>query len=83
MVLEVCTSQNYRILFSFGLYWLCMNKYVDDIRWVAGKNVGLNEPTSFLDHVCLGCAQRECKPNEITIKEYREVFESRNFCWSI
>ena len=25
------------------------------------KNVDLDEPTSFLDHENLGCAQRECK----------------------
>ena len=29
-----------------------------------------------LDHVYLGCTQRECKPNEI-LKEYREMFESQ------
>ena len=52
--------------------------YVDDIK-LAGKtenieptwkflmkDVELGEPTSFLDHVCLGCTQRECKiSNEI------------------
>ena len=31
------------------------------------KNVNLDEPTSFLDHV----------PNEIIIDEYRKMFESR------
>ena len=31
-------------------------------KWL--KNVDLKEPTSFLDHVYLGCTQRECKPNE-------------------
>ena len=41
------------------------------------KNVDLDEPTSFLDHENLGCTQRECKPNEIIIREYREMFESR------
>ena len=34
-------------------------------------NVDLEEPTSFLDHVYMGCIQRECKPNEIIIEEYR------------
>ena len=29
------------------------------------KHVDLDEPTSFLDHVYLGCTQRECKPNGI------------------
>ena len=28
------------------------------------KDVDLEEPTSFLDHVCLVCTHRECKPNE-------------------
>ena len=28
------------------------------------KNVDVDETTSFLDHVYLGCTQRECKPNE-------------------
>ena len=32
------------------------------------KNVDLDETTSFLDHVYLGCTQRECKPNEIIIE---------------
>ena len=31
------------------------------------KQVDLGEPTSFLDHVYLGCAQRECTPNEFII----------------
>ena len=29
----------------------------------------LDEPTSFLDHVHLGCTQRKCKPNEIMIED--------------
>ena len=29
------------------------------------KNVDLDKPTSFLNHVYLGCTQRECKQNEI------------------
>ena len=41
------------------------------------KNVDLDEPTSFLDHVNLGCTQRECIPNEIIIEQYQEMFESR------
>ena len=41
------------------------------------KIVDLDEPTSFLDHVYLGCTQRECKPNEIIIEEYRKMLESR------
>ena len=40
------------------------------------KNVDLDEPISFLDHVNLGCTKRECKPNEIIIEPYREMFAS-------
>ena len=28
------------------------------------KNEDIDEPTSFLNHVYLGCSQRDCKPNE-------------------
>ena len=41
------------------------------------KNRDLEEPTSFLDHVHLGCTQRECKPNEIIIEQYTKMIESR------
>ena len=36
------------------------------------KDIDLRDPTSFLDHVCLGCTQRECN-----ISNYRDLFESR------
>ena len=41
------------------------------------KHVDPDETDSFLDHVYLGCTQRECKPNEIIIEEYTKMFESR------
>ena len=41
------------------------------------KLVDLGERTTFLDHVYLGCTQRECKSNESIIEEYRKMFESR------
>ena len=44
--------------------------------WRMIKNVDVDEPTSCLDHVYLGCSQRECKPNE-TIEQYKKTFESR------
>ena len=33
------------------------------------KNVEIDEPTSFLDHVYLGRTQCECKPNETIIEQ--------------
>ena len=41
------------------------------------ENVDIDEPTSFLGHVYLGCTQRQCKPNETTIEQYAKMFESR------
>ena len=68
---------------------LFLSVYVDDIK-MAGKeaeyhshvkeideNIDIGEPTSFLDHVFLGCTQRECKPNEIFVEQYKEMCESR------
>ena len=41
------------------------------------KNVDIDESTSFLDRVYLGCTQRECKPNETVIEQHTKMFESR------
>ena len=63
--------------------------YVDDIRltgmkqnidpmWkVLNKEIDLGEPTSFLDHVYLGCIQRQCEIAMIFVDNYRNMFESR------
>ena len=68
---------------------LFLSVYVDDIN-LAGKreNIdpmwkGLNkevdfgEPTSFLDHVYLGCTQRQCEISKDIVDNYRTIFESR------
>ena len=41
------------------------------------KLVDLGQPTSFLDHVYLGCTPRECKSNDKIPEEYKRMFESR------
>ena len=41
------------------------------------KDVDIEEPTSLLDHVYLGCTQRDCKLNEKNIEQYTKMFESR------
>ena len=46
-------------------------------KWL--KNVDLEETTSFLEHVCLGCTQRECKPNRDIVNQCGEMFESPIF----
>ena len=68
---------------------LFLSVYVDDIklagkkrnldpmRKLLSKEVELGEPTSFLDHVYLGCTQRQCQINKDIVVNYRTMFESR------
>ena len=68
---------------------LFLSVYVDDIKlagkkqnidpmWkVLNKEVDLGEPTSFLDHVLLGCTQRQCEISKDIVDNYRTMFESR------
>ena len=63
--------------------------YVDDIKlagkkqnidpmWkLLNKEVDLGEPTSFLDHVYLGCTPRQCEISKDIVDNYRAMFESR------
>ena len=68
---------------------LFLSVYVDDIKlagkeqnldpmWkLLNKEVDLGEPTSFLDHVYLGCTQRQCQVSKDIVDNYRTMFESR------
>ena len=55
---------------NMALMWKKLMKFVD-----------LGESTSFLDHVHVGCSQRECKSTEIVGKMQRNV-RFTIFCWS-
>ena len=68
----VCLERN-------GLLWeRQFEEGLLELGWekVSLKLVEHDEPTSFLEHVYLGCTQRACKVNE-NIVQYREMFESR------
>ena len=57
---------------------LAGNKQIIDPMWkVLNKEVDLGEPTSFLDHVYLGCTQRQCEISKDIVDNYRTMFESR------
>ena len=68
---------------------LFLSVFVDDIKlagkkqnldpmWkLLNKEVDLGEPTSFLDHVYLGCTQRQCEISKDIVDNYRTMFESR------
>ena len=72
-----------------GPVWKIQSFNVDDIKlagkkqnidplWkVLNKEVDLGEPTSFLDHVYLGCTQRQCEISKDIVDNYRTMFESR------
>ena len=71
---------------SWKIILICV---VDDIKFagkkqnihpmwkVLNKGVDLGEPTSFLDHVYLGCTQRQCEKSKDIVDNYRTMFESR------
>ena len=50
---------------------------IDPMWKVLNKEVDLGEPTSFLDHVHLGCTQRQCEVSQDIVDNYRTMFESR------
>ena len=66
--------------YSYRFLWMTSNWLKEKLNlslvWKKlMKLVDLGEPTSFLDDVYLGCAQRECKPNESVIEECRKMFD--------
>ena len=80
---------NWECLFVHREKGLFLSVYVDDIK-LAGKKQNLDpmwkllnkegdlgEPTSFLDHVYLGCTQRQCEVSQNIVDNYRTMFESR------
>ena len=80
---------NWECLFVHREKGLLLSVYVDDIKlavkkqnldpmWtLPNKEVDLGEPTSFLDHVYLGCTQRHCEISKDIVDNYRTMCESR------
>ena len=83
------SSQNWECLHINRERGLFLSLYVDDIEltskteniapiWkILKEDVDFAESTSFLDHVCLGCTQRECKIRNDIVTSNRDVFEFR------
>ena len=84
-------TPNWECLFVHREKGFFLSVYVDDMKlagkkqnldpmWkVLDKEVDLGEPTSFLDHVYLGCTQRQCETSKDIVDNYRTMFESRYF----
>ena len=76
---------NWECLFVHRGKGLFLSVYVDDIKlagkkqnidpmWkLLNKEVDLGEPTSFLDHVYLGCTQRQCQISKNIVDNYRTM----------
>ena len=58
--------------------WLERNKNIGPMWKVLNKEVDLGEPTSFHDHVYLGCTRRQCEISKDIVDNYRAMFDSRN-----
>ena len=81
---------NWECLFVQRQKGLFLSVYVDGIKlagqkqnidpmWnVLNKEVDFGEPTSFLDHVYLRCAQRQIEISKDIVDNYRAMFESRS-----
>ena len=79
---------NWECLFVHREKGLFLSVYVDDIKLagkkqnidpmctIRNKEVDLGEPTFFLDHVYLGCTQRQCEISKDIVHNYRTMFES-------
>ena len=86
---EMKKVPNSECLFVHREKGLFLSVYVHDIKlagkkqnldpkWkLLNKEVDLGEPTSFLDHVYLGCTQRQCEASQDIVDNYRAMFESR------
>ena len=80
---------NWECLFVHRQKRLFFSVYVDDLKlsgkkqnivptWkLLNKEVDMGEPTSFFDHVYLGCTQRQCEISKNIVVNYRTMFESR------
>ena len=80
---------NWKCLFVNREKRLLLSVYVDDVElagkkqninpsWkILMKDVDLGEPTSCLDHVHLGCTERECQISKDIVDNYTSMLESR------
>ena len=72
-------TQRKRVILICACGWQKMagkKQNIDPMWKVLNKEVDLGEPTSFLDHVYLGCTQRQCEISKGVVDNYRTMFES-------
>ena len=86
---------NWECFFVHREKGLFLSVYVDDIKlagkkqnldpmWkLLNKEVDLGEPTSFLDHVYLGCTQRQCQISKDIVGQLQNHVRIANICGGI
>ena len=60
-----------------GINLVGKKQNIDPMWKLLNKEVDLGEPTSFSDHVYLGCTQRQSEISKNIVDNYRTMFESR------
>ena len=70
--LSVQRNQGYSYKKTWTIYIVLMWKKLM-------KEVDVDEPTSFLDHVYYGCIQRDCKPNDDMLEQWKYYLGGTNF----
>ena len=71
-------EKDYSCLCMWTKKTLAGKKQNIDPMWnILMKEVDLEEPISFLDHVYLGCTQRECQIRKDIVDYCRSMFESK------
>ena len=77
--MSLCTSWKRIILFVYldDIKLAGKKRNIDPMWKVLNKEIGLGEPTSFLDHENLGCTQRQYEISKSIVDNYRTMFESR------
>ena len=61
-----------------GWHQIGWKENINPMWKVLNEEVDLGEPTSFFDHVYLGCTQRrECETSKDIVDNYRSMFDSR------
>ena len=87
------TVSNWECLFVNQARGVFLSVYVDDIKlagktenkeptWkILMKDVDLGEPISFLDHVYLGCTQKEMSDKQRYCRQLQEYVRIQDLCW--
>ena len=81
-VYSLIQKEVYSYLCMWTIFKLVGKKQNVNPTWkILMKGVDLGEPTSFLDHIHLGCTQRECQISKDMVDNYQKYVRIKDFCW--